>query len=124
LWGKIKFADTRAGREAEAMVSRGELRSVSAGYSVEEWSIKDANGRTVDPEDVQPGDAGLTFWAESWTLYEVSLVAIPADQSAGIRSMSIGPLTSIHVVKTRMQARARMYARHTAYLSARRGARS
>ena len=34
LYGKIIFAQTPAGRQAEGMVARGELKGISAGYAV------------------------------------------------------------------------------------------
>ena len=53
LWGRIAFAETPNGILAEEMVSRGELRSVSAGYDVERWSVTDADGNPIDQEAAQ-----------------------------------------------------------------------
>ena len=69
--GRIVFALTPEGRQAEAMVARGELRSVSAGYSVEQWSITDSDGNPVDADEVRWNEGSLTFTAEKWTLIEV-----------------------------------------------------
>jgi HK97 family phage prohead protease len=88
LWGRIAFAETPNGILAEEMVSRGELRSVSAGYDVERWSVTDADGNPIDPENVWRGENPV-FTAERWTLIEVSFVATPADQKAMIRSVAV-----------------------------------
>jgi HK97 family phage prohead protease len=105
LWGKIAFASTPEGKRAEQMVRRGELRSVSAGYSVEKWSVADSDGNAVDPDDVRWSDDSLVFTAERWTLIEVSLVATPADQKAMIRSLGGKVPKHIKDVRARMQAR-------------------
>jgi HK97 family phage prohead protease len=102
LWGKIAFAATPEGRRAEQMVERGELRSVSAGYSVQKWSAATADGDPVDPDNVRWSD-DLVFTAEKWTLIEVSLVATPADQKATIRSF--GGSHKHRDVLARMRAR-------------------
>ncbi len=76
LVAKVRFADTEAGREAEGMVSRGELRGVSIGYRVRKWALVPGD----DPDDTE------TWRATSWVLMEASLVAVPADAGAGVRS--------------------------------------
>ena len=76
LIGKLHFADTEPGRMAEGMVQRGELRGVSIGYRVTRWAIAEADG-----------DALETRTATGWELLEVSLVPVPADADAGIRSI-------------------------------------
>jgi Caudovirus prohead serine protease len=88
LMGRIKFHQTPEGRKAEGMVSRNEIIGVSAGYRVNSWEITDADGDVLDPEtDKIPWDSeGLTFTATEWELHECSLVSVPADASAGIRS--------------------------------------
>lgn len=75
LLGRLNFADTEAGREAEGMVSRGELRGISVGYAVTQWRLS-----AVDDLNVE------TWLATSWELQEVSLVPVPADPAAGVRS--------------------------------------
>jgi phage head maturation protease len=84
--GALAFNDTKEGRIAEGMVSRGEISGVSAGYRVEEWEIRDADDRVVDPAYLRWDDDDLTFEAVRWQLIECSLVACPADAGAGIRS--------------------------------------
>jgi len=75
LVGTFTFADTAFGREIEGMVSRGELRGVSIGYRVTKWEIT----RTED-------DGHETWRATAWELLEASLVPVPADPNAGVRS--------------------------------------
>lgn len=71
-----RFADTDAGREAEGMVARGELRGVSIGYNVRTWSVVEIDEET-----------GVHTWrATAWELLEGSFVPVPADPSAGVRS--------------------------------------
>lgn len=80
LIGVFTFADTDRGRTAEGMVSRGELTGVSIGYRVTQWVAV-----TVD-------DKGHETWrATRWELLEASLVAVPADASAGVRSAVSSP---------------------------------
>lgn len=75
------FADTPAGREAEGMVSRGELRGVSIGYDPKKWEL-------VSIDD----DTEVRTWrATSWELLEASLVPVPADPAAGVRSAAPSP---------------------------------
>ncbi|QHL90987.1 hypothetical protein GVO57_09350 [Sphingomonas changnyeongensis] len=74
LVGRVRFADTPAARQAEAMVAAGTLRGVSVGYQVRRWTL------------VESGDAGDTWRADDWALLEVSLVPVPADPNAIIRS--------------------------------------
>jgi len=75
------FADTQAGREAEGMVSRGELRGVSIGYDPKRWELV-----SIDP------DTEVRTWrATSWELLEASLVPVPADPAAGVRSAAPSP---------------------------------
>lgn len=74
LIGLLHFADTDRGREAEARVSRGELRGVSIGYRVTKWEITSVE------------DDHETWRATAWELLEVSLVSVPADAAAGVRS--------------------------------------
>jgi HK97 family phage prohead protease len=74
LIGLLHFADTDRGREAEARVSRGELRGVSIGYRVTKWEITSVE------------DDHETWRATGWELLEVSLVSVPADAAAGVRS--------------------------------------
>jgi len=81
LVGLIRFADTPAGRAAESMVATGDLTGISVGYRVTSWSL------TGIENDVE-------IWrAERWELLEVSLVAVPADPTAMVRSGSANSTT-------------------------------
>jgi hypothetical protein len=87
LMGKLVFNDTDKGRGAEGMVARGEIVAVSAGYRVEQWEIKDSDGRVIDPEIERVRiDDNLTFTATFWELIEASLVTVLADTAASIRT--------------------------------------
>lgn len=110
LAGRLVFNDTREGRRAEHMIRRGEINSVSIGYAVSEWEISDADGRVIDPDYVRWDDTGLTFTAARWELMEASLVCIPADGMASIRSLSLGGGTIADIV-ARMECRQRMHER-------------
>jgi hypothetical protein len=119
LWGRIIFNQTAEGKNAESMIARGELRGISCGYSVQSWTVTDANGRAVDADSIGWNDEGYTYLATAWTLFEVSAVTVPADQFSGIRSLGHGDqaFVSDHVsdVLVRMQVRQRMSERNTAY---------
>jgi HK97 family phage prohead protease len=80
LIGLLQFAETDRGRQAEGMVSRGELTSISIGYQVKAWTqiTVDENGHE-------------TWRATAWELLEASLVPVPADPAAGVRSAVIHP---------------------------------
>jgi len=106
LRGKIVFARTARGRAAEGMVGRGELSGISAGYQVTAWSAVDSDGDEVDPSRAG-WDDDLVFTAVHWQLVEASLVGIPADMSAGIRSLG-GAHDTIGDIRARMEIRSRM----------------
>ena len=74
LVGTIAFADTDAGRAAEGQVSRGEVTGISIGYNVRTWTLTEQT------------DESDTWTATRWELLEVSLVPVPADPAAGVRS--------------------------------------
>lgn len=74
LVGRIRFAETEAGRNAEGMVARGELTGISVGYRVTMWTLTSR----INEEEI--------WRADKWELLEVSLVAVPADPQASIRS--------------------------------------
>jgi hypothetical protein len=118
VMGEIAFNDTERGRQAEGMVARGEVRGLSVGYAVHQWRITNAEGRELDPEaDRIPSDGTATFEAVRWEIYEASLVSVPADGSAMIRSMNFGSGhdrvlpgsgSKKDQARARMQARQRM----------------
>lgn len=115
LWGRLVFNATPAGKLAEAMVARGELRAVSVGYTVEACKVTDADGREVDAAYAS-FEENLNFEATKWTLLEVSMVTVPADASAGVRSLAgtiKGAPQFIRDARARMGARQRMVERLT-----------
>lgn len=76
LVATVRFADTPEGRKAEGQVARGELSQFSIGYQVRKW-------------DERHSSSGIdTVRAVAWELYEVSLVSVPADKAAVVRSAS------------------------------------
>lgn len=91
LKGRITFDATERGDRAMGMVSRNEVRGISAGYVVKQWQIKDDKGNIIDPETTRVSlEDNLTFTASKWELLEVSLVSVPADPAATIRSADQG----------------------------------
>ncbi|MCZ4273998.1 prohead protease/major capsid protein fusion protein [Maritalea porphyrae] len=75
LIGTIKFGEGDSAKRAEEMVRNGELSGLSIGYTVEQWTQVRTEGADHD-----------TLTATKWTLLEVSLVSVPADAEALIRS--------------------------------------
>jgi phage head maturation protease len=86
LYGQIRFAQTPRGKLAEGMVARSEIAGISAGYSVSQWIVRDADGDLVDEDNVDWAD-DLTFTAVRWMLYEASLTGVPADMASAIRNV-------------------------------------
>jgi phage head maturation protease len=116
LVGRFKFNETPEGRKAKGMVARGELAGVSAGYRVDQWEITNADGDVVDPDkDRLRWDDDLTFTATRWALFEASLVGVPADTSASIRSLGGGYDPVIADIKARMLCRVRANTRQRMY---------
>jgi hypothetical protein len=115
LFGTFKFNLTDKGRRAEGMVARGEIGGISAGYRVVTWEIKDKDGHVLDPEiDRIRYDDGLTWTAVRWELLEASLVTVPADVMASVRSAGGDCAVPAAVWRVadligRMKARARMH---------------
>ncbi|MDN4984654.1 hypothetical protein QY049_15735 [Bradyrhizobium sp. WYCCWR 13022] len=122
LLGRVQFNKTPQGEAALGMVERGEITSVSVGYIVSRWEITDAKGRVLDPDnDRIPLGADLTFTAVRWQLLEGSLVSVPADAEAVVRSFD-GVASPADAARKRMQARQRMLDR-TSHLTPTRAAR-
>ena len=80
LSGKVQFADTDEGRKYGGMVQRGELTGISVGYNVTQWTRVEDLEKNFDE-----------WTATRWELMEVSLVAVPADPLAGVRSAEPTP---------------------------------
>jgi phage head maturation protease len=110
LMGKLKFNETRDGRIAQGMVGRGEISGISAGYRVEQWEISDDDGNVLDPETYQFrwDETGLTFTATRWELLEASLVSVPADIDAAIRSLGDLHHDDSNDARVRMEVRQRI----------------
>jgi hypothetical protein len=70
--------------------------------------ITDADGDVVSEKNVK-WDDDLTFTATRWQLFEASLVGVPADAVAGIRSLV--SCDELENIRARMACRARMVAR-------------
>jgi hypothetical protein len=104
LMGRLSFNATEAGRCAEGMVARGEISGVSAGYQVREWEISDEDGNIIDPDRASYED-DLTFTATRWSLLECSLVSVPADAMASVRSLDDTAPDYIVNARARMMAR-------------------
>jgi hypothetical protein len=106
LVGKFSFDDSDAGRNAESMVARGAVKTCSIGYRVDEWEVVDDDGDVVTPNQRWDNDDTYTFIAKRWTLLESSLVAIPADADALVRSVSTRVIDPrVRASLARMQAR-------------------
>lgn len=107
LWATLEFNRTPQGRAAEQMVARGELTGISIGYSVSAWEITDADGNKVDPSSIRwNDDIELTYLATRWELVEASLVTVPADGTAGVRSLAGTISAPQHVIDARSRMRA------------------
>jgi hypothetical protein len=103
LIGRFKFNQTPEGEKAEGMVARREVTGISAGYRVEQWLITDDDGDIVDEKNVRWDDE-LTFTATRWQLFEASLVSVPADAAAAVRSLGVG-FNELTNIRARMMAR-------------------
>ncbi len=75
LNGSIRLAETPRGEQAAGMISRGEVTGLSIGYQVKTWRLVE-----VDAADNEVWEAA------QWELLEVSLVSVPADPAAGVRT--------------------------------------
>ncbi len=73
---KARFSKSKDGEEKLGMVKEGILRNVSVGYRIEE----------VEPD--KDGNGNIIERVVSWTPFEVSMVAIPADATVGVSRAS------------------------------------
>lgn len=86
LVGRLRFAETEAGRKAEGMVARGEVTGFSIGYSIQKWT------------NVSQEDTGLETWrADQWSLLEVTLCAVPADPVSTVRAVATEGFSRPHM---------------------------
>jgi phage head maturation protease len=110
LMGTLTFNQTPSGDAAMGMIERSEICSLSCGYRVESWKITDEAGNAVDEEDARFED-DLTFEATRWCLLECSVVLVPADSMASVRSLSDTAPDFIRDARARMMTRQRMVER-------------
>jgi HK97 family phage prohead protease len=75
LVGTLTFGQTERAQQVEGMVERGEVRGVSIGYDVQVWELQSSSQ-----------DGPEAWRATRWQLLEVSIVPVPADALASIRS--------------------------------------
>ncbi|MBM3655266.1 MAG: hypothetical protein FJX06_21175, partial [Alphaproteobacteria bacterium] len=73
LVGTVQLGESDAALAAEPDIASGHLKGVSIGYRVEQWT------------NVTAGDIE-TWRADRWTLMECSLVSVPADAGAMVRT--------------------------------------
>lgn len=77
-YATVRFSKSEKGTRAMEQVKDGILRNISVGYRVNKYERKLPN---------QPGELG-SIRAVDWEPYEVSLVQVPADRGARVRSES------------------------------------
>jgi HK97 family phage prohead protease len=102
LRGRLAFADTKDGRRAEELVKQRIITSVSIGYLILSYRLEES----IDDYEDLP-----TYVVERFQVAEVSLVGVPADASATIRSLGSTASKPVRDALARMQIRQRMYAR-------------
>jgi phage head maturation protease len=109
LMARLVFNRTPEGDAALGMIARNEITGISAGYRVSEWVVSDQDGRVIDQETT-PWDDSLTFTGVKGELLEVSIVAVPADSSAGFRNFDdlASSESDLIDLRARMQARQNM----------------
>ena len=76
---KIRFSNREDVKPIVQDIKEGVLRNVSVGYTIEEFE------KTGEEDDIP------VILATKWTPYEISLVSIPADKYAQVRSMDECP---------------------------------
>lgn len=77
LIARVRFGGHEKGEEYFRRVAEGSLRGVSIGYGINGFETEEST------------NGGRTIRATDWTLYEVSLVAVPADAQGSVRSAAI-----------------------------------
>jgi hypothetical protein len=77
-YARLRFSEREEVAPIIADVRSGILRNISVGYSVSQWMEEDVNGQRRRT-------------ATRWLPMEVSLVPIPADQAAQVRSAAPAP---------------------------------
>lgn len=82
LYGRWSIVDTRAGTDAYKLAKAGVLDSLSIGYIPLEWELRGDGVRVLQAID----------------LYEVSAVALPANENAVITAVKAAPAPEPSVV--------------------------
>ena len=81
LRGTVRFGNSARASEVWADVTDGIVRNVSVGYTIDDYAEDDD-----------------TLRATRWTPHEVSLVAVPADPSAGLNRSNPPTFSSTHAM--------------------------
>jgi hypothetical protein len=115
-----------SGEELDLWLSPGAawsraVRSPASRPAIGSRLITDEDGDVVDERNTR-WDDDLIFTATRWQLFEASLVGVPADGAAMVRSMSIISGNEIENIRARMACRARnpfetIFARYAEQLS-------
>lgn len=88
--GRVYFAETDTGSRAWELVKQGHLTDVSIGYRVNRWEDIPANSERVVNGRVYRATGGPLRVTTSYTIREVSLVPVGADNAAKFRADEIG----------------------------------
>lgn len=79
LVGRVRFARTERAEAVMDLIADGHLRAVSLGYDVDEFE-------EIKPKDRADGVQRTLLVPTAWEPYEVSVVQMPADAGAVVRS--------------------------------------
>jgi HK97 family phage prohead protease len=77
LVGTVQLGESEGARKMEADIAAGHLKGISIGYAVRNWKL------------VETGDGREVYEASGIDLAEVSLVGVPADAAAMVRSLPV-----------------------------------
>lgn len=90
----VRFAKDEESDAVFQKVKDGILRKISIGYTVNQWEV--VRGKSKEDLD--------TYRAIDWEPYEISLVAVPADDAAQVRSAADGKFFTTLIEEVRMDA--------------------
>lgn len=82
----LRFSKREAVAAIVQDIKDGIISNVSVGYRVYKYEEKAAPDPKASPNGSSRSDATPTYIATDWEPYEISMVAIPADHKAGVRS--------------------------------------
>lgn len=94
-YARLRFSDTPDAADAVAKVKAGHLRAVSVGYAVHAYERREA-----------PRGGRAEMRATDWEPHEISLVSVPADAGAIIRSRS-SDMPEAPAIEDREESRSR-----------------